>query len=120
MTPEHVVTVLHSFGNGKDGYGPFGGLVQGPDAALYGTTASGGTTRTNAVRGDANPDGYGIVFRITTDGTYKVLHNFGDGSVPNDGEIPYGSLTVGSDGNLYGTTTQGGTAGRGTVFKISP
>jgi uncharacterized repeat protein (TIGR03803 family) len=124
MTPGFVVTVLHNFGERKDGSSPFGALVQGPDGALYGTTASGGTTKrhtsVNRLGVDAGSLGYGIVFRITTDGTYTVLHNFGDGSVPNDGEFPDGSLTVGSDGNLYGTTTQGGTAGHGTVYKISP
>jgi len=122
MTPDHAVTVLHNFGNKKDGDGPFGGLAQGPDGALYGTTVNGGTTKKTSVIGvDAiNPRGYGIVFRITTAGAYKVLHNFGDGSVPNDGELPYAPLTVGSDGFLYGTTTLGGTAGHGTVFKITP
>jgi uncharacterized repeat protein (TIGR03803 family) len=122
MTQEYAVTVLHDFGNGKDGYGPFGALVQGPDGALYGTTTHGGTTRKrDAIGVDAsNPEGYGIVFRITTDGTYKVLHNFGDGSVPNDGEMPDAPLTVGSDGYLYGTTNFGGSAGHGTVYKISP
>jgi uncharacterized repeat protein (TIGR03803 family) len=48
------------------------------------------------------------------------LHNFGDGSVANDGKGPVGTLVVGKDKNLYGATATGGSAGLGTVFKISP
>ena len=47
--------------------------------------------------------------------TLKILHTFKQ----TDGEIPYSGLVHGSDGYLYGTTFAGGTAGCGTVFKIS-
>jgi len=52
--------------------------------------------------------------------TYTVLHNFGDGSVTNDGASPETSLTQGTDGNFYGTTAIGGSANKGTVFKVTP
>ncbi|MGO8670664.1 MAG: choice-of-anchor tandem repeat GloVer-containing protein, partial [Capsulimonadaceae bacterium] len=56
----------------------------------------------------------------------SVLHSFGDGSVANDGHFPHAALVLGSDGNFYGTTTEGGstvsseTTGLGTAFKVAP
>jgi len=99
---------LHLFGQGTDGSFPVGALVQGPNGDLYGITLAGGTA------------GHGVLFEISTLGAYQIVHNFGDGSVPNDGLAPAGTLIVGSDNNLYGTTTAGGTAGLGTVFKFTP
>lgn len=100
--------VLHTFGLGNDGEFPTGTVVQGANGSLYGITSQGGTA------------GKGILFEVSTDGTsYTVLHNFGDGSVPNDGAAPYGTLIVGQDKNLYGTTSDGGSAGLGTVFEFS-
>jgi uncharacterized repeat protein (TIGR03803 family) len=49
--------------------------------------------------------------------TEKVIHNFTGGS---DGTAPEGALIIDSKGNLYGTTSEGGTAGSGTVFELSP
>jgi uncharacterized repeat protein (TIGR03803 family) len=114
MTTAFTVAILHSFGQGTDGAVP-GGLVLGPNGNLYGTTFNGGTT----AHGTANGDG--TVYELSTDGaSYTVLHNFGDGSVPNDGLYPNGPLVVGADNNLYGTTYFGGSAKEGTVFRISP
>jgi uncharacterized repeat protein (TIGR03803 family) len=99
---------VHSF-SGADGINPVGALVQGSNGNLYGATTVGGTA------------GKGIIFEISTDGSvYKVLHSFGDGTVPNDGATPNGDLILGQDGNLYGTTYNGGSAGLGTVFRITP
>jgi uncharacterized repeat protein (TIGR03803 family) len=109
MTPKFSVTTLHSFGLGTDGSVANSALVQGPNGNLYGVTFGGGTAK------------LGTIFEISTDGSsYTILHNFYDGSVTNDGGSPNGPLTVGSDNNLYGTTEVGGSADRGTVFKISP
>jgi uncharacterized repeat protein (TIGR03803 family) len=108
MTPSGVVTILHTFGQGSDGSFPWGTVVQGPNGNVYGTTSLGGTA------------GHGVIFEISTNGTsYTILHNFGDGSVANDGNFPAGTLIVGHDKNLYGTTENGGSAGLGTVFKFS-
>jgi uncharacterized repeat protein (TIGR03803 family) len=49
-----------------------------------------------------------------------VLHSFGDGTVLNDGSGPSSGLVTGTDGNFYGTTSSGGTAGQGTVYKMKP
>lgn len=47
---------------------------------------------------------------------FKVIHNFTDGG---DGAVPYGGLTMDASGNLYGTTSTGGSGGSGTVYKMS-
>ncbi|MBU6399913.1 MAG: putative Ig domain-containing protein, partial [Verrucomicrobia bacterium] len=99
---------LHSFtGTGGDGRVPLGGLLQGSDGALYGTTAGGGSYSD------------GTIFKLNKDGTgYTVLYSFG--SVVGDGVEPYyGRLVQGSDGALYGTTMSGGSNGGGTVFKLT-
>jgi uncharacterized repeat protein (TIGR03803 family) len=116
-TPPNVtVTILHVFGQRKDGKDPSGPVVVGPNGNLYGETFSGGTA------------GAGTIYEITTDGsTYSVLHNFKDGTIPHDGSSPSGGLTLGADNNLYGATAQGGAYGTGpgsfgygTLFKLSP
>ena len=90
-------------------YGQTMGVIQGPNGNLYGLTYSDGTA------------GKGTVFEVSTAiPPFNVFHNFGDGTVQNDGENPVGTLVVGSDNNLYGTTGGGGSAGLGTVFRISP
>ncbi len=97
--------VLHSFGNGTDGFFPFAGLTS-VDGTLYGTTGNGGAY--NAGTG-------GTVFSITTGGTEKVLHSFGsrtDGTGPTAGLINVKST-------LYGTTEEGGAYNAGTVFSIT-
>jgi uncharacterized repeat protein (TIGR03803 family) len=80
---------------------------------LYGTTYEGGYNY---------PQCYcGVAFQLTpnADGTwtYHRLHIFG--TFPNDGQSPYGGLTVDPFGNVYGTATQGGPHKRGTVFKLT-
>jgi uncharacterized repeat protein (TIGR03803 family) len=101
-------SLFHSFGL-YDGVNPIGALVQGPNGHLYATATAGGSA------------GKGTLFESSTDGSYfKVVHNFGDGTVPNDGSSPNGSLILGTDGSLYGTTYNGGSAGLGTIFRLTP
>lgn len=103
--------VLHSFDQRiGDGYNPKAGLILDSSGNLYGTASQGGTT------------GGGIVFELTpfAGGAWgeAILHTFiGDAE---DGAIPEGSLIWDSTGNLYGTTTQGGPFGGGTVYKLVP
>src|SRR2546430_11277911 len=55
---------------------------------------------------------------MNKDGTgYAVLHNFGTAS--NDGQNPAAALLLASDGIFYGTTPLGGSAGFGTMFKVT-
>jgi uncharacterized repeat protein (TIGR03803 family) len=83
---------------------PSNGLVQATDGAFYGTAVSGGTN-----------GGWGTVFRLTANGTLTPLHSFNY----EDGAYPVGGLVQATDGNLYGTTSQGGLGGQGTVFQIT-
>src|SRR5580693_3683484 len=95
---------LYSFTGGNDGDNPIAGLVQASDGNLYGTAYEGGT------------NGYGAVFRITASGALTPLWSFTDG---HDGARPYTGLMQAGDGNLYGTTADGGTNGDGVVFRIT-
>ena len=106
LTADGTRTTLHDFGSLDDGVSPEAGLVFGPDGNLYGTTASGGYNNS------------GTVFRLsTTGGGYTILYDFG--SNYNDAATPNAALYLGTDGNLYGTTTNGGYYDRGTVFQIT-
>jgi uncharacterized repeat protein (TIGR03803 family) len=103
------ITVLHAFtGYPNDGNRPIGILVQGNDGNFYGTTYSGG----------ANNDG--TVFKISPAGAYTFLYSFGSAG---DGSLPIAGLTLGTDGNFYGTTTGGGSNDGGhpggTIYKIT-
>lgn len=97
-------TVLHAF-NGSDGEFPEHGVVSDKDGNLYGVTAFGGA------------DDNGAVYKIAADGTFSTLYSFTGGA---DGGFLYGGLDVDADGNLYGSTVDGGANGAGTVFKLSP
>lgn len=63
----------------------------------------------------AEARGLGTVFNITAQGAMSVLYNF-DGT---HGKFPYGGLTLGTDGNFYGTTSVGGSTNLGVIFKIT-
>jgi uncharacterized repeat protein (TIGR03803 family) len=82
------------------------------DGNFYGTTLAGGTPNANCKASN----GCGTLYRMTPSGTETVLYSFGTNA--SDGIGPSGALLQASDGNLYGTTTAGGTANAGTVFKL--
>jgi uncharacterized repeat protein (TIGR03803 family) len=107
VTPTGVLTILHTFlGGTADGAYPFAGLIQGTDGNFYGTTSQGGASNS------------GTVFQLTPAGTFTILHTFLSGIA--DGAYPYGTLIQGTDGNFYGTTTQGGASNVGMVFQMTP
>ena len=91
-----------------DGTTAVSSLIQGRDGNFYGTSNNGGN------------GGYGEVFKITTTGTLTTLYNFCSQPDCDDGDYPFSALTLGVDGNFYGTTQNGGTSGMGVVFKITP
>jgi len=100
-------TVLHAFTGGTDGAQPLADLVSDATGALYGTTFKGGSACA-----------CGTVFKLTPAGgryVEHVLYAFAGGS---DGAFPQGGVTFGADGALYGTTTEGGSAGAGTAFRL--
>lgn len=103
-------TVLHSFQGMPDGDNPESSLVHDGTGNLYGTTVYGGTS--SACGGDAE---CGTVFKIDSAGSETILHSFTGGS---DGAYPSAGLLLDSAGNLYGTTSYGGTFSAGTVFKV--
>lgn len=107
-------TTLYNFcsqANCADGLWPETGLVQASDGNFYGTTTAGGSY----LKAPCNANkGCGTVFKITSGGALTVLHSFKS----SDGRLPMGGLLQAKDGNLYGTTSQGGKAG-GTVFEIT-
>lgn len=117
ITPNGQETNLYDFcsiRNGiycEDGALPFAGVIEASDGNFYGTTTQGGQADE------------GSVFRLTTDGVLTTLYSFCVLGQPcTDGNLPYGPLVQGIDGNLYGTTTDGGAyheLGGGTVFRIT-
>ncbi|MGA2242694.1 MAG: choice-of-anchor tandem repeat GloVer-containing protein [Verrucomicrobiota bacterium] len=93
-----------------NGASPYAGLTMGNDGNFYGTTARGGS----GVEGGSG--GYGTVFKVTTKGTLTTLVSFKG----TNGAWPYAGLTMGNDGNFYGTTYVGGSIyDDGTVFKMT-
>jgi uncharacterized repeat protein (TIGR03803 family) len=96
-------SVLHSF-NGDDGEFAEHGVVRDGDGNLYGVTAFGGD------------DDDGTVYKLAPNGTLTTLHSFTGGA---DGGFLYGGLDIDKDGNVYGSTVEGGAHGSGTVFKIA-
>lgn len=97
-----------------DGADPLDGLVQGADGDFYGTASDGGT-RTYA---GSSPGG--VVFKVSSTGSYSVLYNFCSQPSCTDGNIPYGGLVQASDGNFYGTTQVGGAHNDGVIFQLTP
>lgn len=109
-----IEKVLHSFGGGTDGVNPYSGPID-MNGMLYGTTYMGGGSSCPGYKG------CGVVYRVTSMGSEKVLHKFSGGS---DGAGPIASLTR-VNGTLYGTTDGGGggtrcSGGCGVVYRISP
>ena len=82
-------------------------LIQGTDGNLYGTTYSGGA------------NGEGTVFKVTAGGELTTLYSFCAQTGCTDGKEPIAGLVQATNGNFYGTTSQGGANNYGTVFEIT-
>lgn len=104
VTPKGAETIVHSF-NRDDGEEPGAGVIIGKDGNLYGTTESGGANLA------------GTVFELTPAGQLTTLYSFAGG---DDGSDPGAGVVLDKKGNVYGTTSAGGTANDGTVFGIAP
>jgi uncharacterized repeat protein (TIGR03803 family) len=107
LTPSGALTTVHGFGDLilNDGLNPYAGLIQSVDGNLYGTTYT------------DHHGGNGTVFRMAPDGSSFATLVYFDGF--DGGAHPATALVEGADGSLFGTTTSGGTGGRGTVFRLS-
>ena len=119
ITPEGTLTTLHSFcsqHNCTDGQAPFAGLIQAGNGNFYGITEAAGGLNSK-----------GTVFTITRAGAFGTVYRFDSsdgGSTFPDGAFPVAGVVQASDGNLYGTTSYGGSStqcfpGCGTVFQIA-
>jgi uncharacterized repeat protein (TIGR03803 family) len=95
-------TKLHEF-TSVGGHRPIAPLIEASDGNFYGVTIYGGGT------------GNGTVFRMDPSGSVTTLHSFVRGV---EGSHPVGGLLQGSDGNLYGTASEG-SGGYGTVFRMT-
>jgi uncharacterized repeat protein (TIGR01451 family) len=108
ITPQGQFTLLHTFVGGgttpawQNGRNPSGGLVEGPDGYLYGTTLLGGVAIRLSDGVSIAADG--TAYRISKTGQFQKIHDFNSQTQPEGGE-PQGSLFFHSDGYLYGTTT---------------
>jgi uncharacterized repeat protein (TIGR03803 family) len=99
-------TVLYSFTGKTDGANPQAALIMDAKGILYGTTSAGGAS------------GNGTVFSLNKKAGHwieRVLYSFGSGT---DGTIPVSGVMFDAAGNLYGTTSAGGSYGYGTVFQL--
>jgi uncharacterized repeat protein (TIGR03803 family) len=131
VTDGRALTTIYSFcaegspSSCPDGFAPQSQLVRARNGNFYGTTVNGG-----AYSSICNPSGCGTIFEITPQGALTTVHAFcqtmSDSRCP-DGYVP-SALALGTDGNLYGTTGQGGSGpasegcpyGCGTLFRITP
>jgi uncharacterized repeat protein (TIGR03803 family) len=102
LSPTGVKTILYSFKDAEDGWGPNGGLIFDAAGNLYGTTVEGGTY------------GYGTVFKLSPTGGKTTLFQFNG----TNGAIP-SPVIADAVGNLYGTTQSGGINNYGTIYQLT-
>jgi uncharacterized repeat protein (TIGR03803 family) len=115
MTKTGKLAWVYRF-NGPDGDDPYGGVLRDARGTLFGVTFFGGDHTKPCT--DNVSLGCGLVYELDKTGRKEiVLHKF---TGPPDGQWPESLLSEDQQGNLYGTTWQGGTGGQGIVFKVSP
>jgi uncharacterized repeat protein (TIGR03803 family) len=114
LYPDGSLDSLFQFG-GTNTHGlysdrPYGGLSLGANGKLYGTSTSGGMSN------------LGTIYSLTKDGTFTQICDFtgtnGFGLLGTAGAFPFSAPTLGSDGNLYGSTVAGGQFDQGTIYRI--
>jgi len=103
LSGKHL-SVLHSFKGTPDGAKPVAGVIMDSAGNLYGTTIDGG------IQGNL-----GTVFEVTPANKESVLYRFRQ---EQNGFSPVG-LVRDAQGNLYGTTAEGGLYGYGVVYEIT-
>ena len=99
---------MSNLGGAAPGHYPLVGLIVGSDGAFYGTTNQGGASD------------HGVVFRVTAAGGYTSVVEFTGAVDPAKPLTPIAGMTRGGDGAFYGTSSEGGAFGFGTIFKITP
>lgn len=109
VTPQGAERVLYSFSGQPDGANPQASLVEDAAGNLFSTTNAGGDNGNGTVFKLVRPKVKGHAW------TEDVLYSFGNGK---DGINPVAGVSFDAAGNLYGTTSDGGTYGYGTVFQL--
>ena len=123
VTPAGQLTTIYEFcslANCADGAVPLGSLVLATDGNFYGITSVGGA------------NSHGTIYQLTPTGNLTTLYTFCSQTNCTDGSNPTGTLILGANGNLFGTTDKGGAhqsssckptatvVGCGTIFEITP
>lgn len=94
--------------NCNDGKNPSSGLIQTENGNFYGVTYGGGD------------NGRGLLYKFTPRHRLSPVYRFCHEARCADGSHPSGTLLLGTDGNLYGTTSIGGSRNQGTLFQVTP
>lgn len=106
-----VIYDFCALANCADGWRPVGGVVLDSAGNIFGTTTNGGVN---------NADN-GVVFKLTTAGNEKVLYSFCSKANCKDGYGANVPMIVDAEGDLFGTTEEGGANGdAGIVFELTP
>jgi uncharacterized repeat protein (TIGR03803 family) len=118
-SPYDVVYTFCAQVDCTDGFQSGAALAIDKHGNLYGTTYYGGGHMI-----DPDDRGGGTLFRLKPDGTYVSLHRFCSKSFCNDGNYPDSGLFIDAQGDVIGTTVQGGKNQQpyegGTVFQLRP
>ena len=101
LTTSGVEQILRNFPAAKE---VTSGLTLATDGQFYGATTDGGDY------------GFGSIFKITQDGVFTRLYSFHGGA---DGSHPVGPPIESLAGQFYGSANGGGSAGMGTIYKIT-
>jgi uncharacterized repeat protein (TIGR03803 family) len=104
ITPAGSFASPASF-DGTNGAFPVASVTQVDDGSFYGATTAGGVY------------GLGNLFQITSDGLLTNVFSF---TGQADGSHPRSTMLLSRDGNLYGTTQNGGAFGFGTIYRLAP
>ena len=109
MSMAGEVTVIKNLPDASAGFArsPSGSLIEGADGSIYGTTELGGAAN------------LGVMFKMTKEGVWTNLVEFTGNVGARPGAKPRSGVMVGPDGAFYGTTYQGGSSGRGVVFRLT-
>ena len=109
LSPTGLESVVHNFAGGADGSYPSSGVAIDAAGNLYGATSNGGS------------NGFGVAYKLSPTGAETILHSFAGGS---DGANPSGAVVLDAAGNVFGTTSEGGSAegafDAGVVYKLDP
>ncbi len=107
-------SLLHSFNfmrqdrSNSGGARPQTALQPTADGSVYGTTTHGGI------------NGTGVIFQYSSSGGFATAHDYPPSTDSSAGTYPFAAPTLGLDGVLYGTTSNGGTFSHGTMYRFAP